>query len=139
MRVDQDISQAPDPLDTVHVLKSDFDLLQAAATAAHEDYQLLVRLLGITPPAGKAPREVMYEMVIPTVAGLISEVNQVAEASRDIEGMIAAAKSRGGAEIDLGDGRKAVLAGKRIPGGLLEIPHLSRSDRRRIEREHRGR
>lgn len=132
-----DETTSPDPLETVHVLKSDFDLLQAAATAAHEDYQLLVQLLGITPPPDKAPREVMYEMVLPTIAGLISEVNQVAAASRDIQGMVAAAKARGGKEIDLGDGRKAVLAGRKRPELLAGLQPVTRRDMERARGRRR--
>lgn len=132
-----DETDAPDPLETVHVLKSDFDLLQAAATGAHEDYLVLVQLLGITPPAGTAPRQVMHEMVFPTIAGMVGEISQVAAASRDIEGMVAAAKARGGNTIDLGDGRKAVLAGRKRPELLAGLQPVTRREMERARGRRR--
>ena len=47
------MDDAPDPLETVTLLKSDFDLLQSAATAANEDYASLLELLCITPPPAR--------------------------------------------------------------------------------------
>jgi len=131
-----DETEAPDPLETVHVLKSDFDLLQATANAAMEDYQALLELTGVTPVTGAAPREVMYAQVLPFIALLMAQTQKVEEASSDIERMISDAKRRGGNEIDLGDGRKAVLAGRRRPELLAGLQPITARD---LTRRRRGR
>lgn len=129
-----ELEDAPDPLEVVRVLKSDFDLLQAAANAAMEDYQALLGLLGIVPPAGKAPREVMYELVLPRIAGLISTQLHVEQAKSEI----ASAASRfGNSTKDFGGGISGVKVGQKIPGLLSGLQPMTRRERREFERRNR--
>lgn len=126
--------QAPDPFETVRVLKSDFDLLQAAANAAHEDYLQLCELLAVEPPEGVAPRQVMYDEILPRIVKLIETQIHVSEAT---EVLRERAKRFGNKTLDLGGGRKGLLVGKRLAPGVLEE---SRRERRARERdERRGR
>lgn len=123
----------PDPLETVHVLKSDFDLLQAAANAAMEDFTTLCTLLGVRPDPEDAPRAIMHEVLLPRIAQLVATQQHVDEASTQLT---AAAARFGHKTIDSGLG-KAVKVGQRIAGGLPGLQPASRSERRRLERERR--
>lgn len=119
----------PDPLESVHVLKSDFDLLQAAAHAAMDDYLNLCELLGLTPPPGYAPRQFMHEVVLPMVGHLAATQQQVDQASLAIRSR---AEAMGNKTIEK-NGAKGLLVGKRIPG-LFEG---SRAARRQAARDAR--
>lgn len=124
----EDISDAPDPLETVTLLKSDFDLLQGAVTAAEQDYRALVELLRLDLPASKSPHAAMNEIVLPIIAGIIAQQVSQEHASAEIERMVRQAKARGGNEIDLGDGRKAVLAGRKRPELLAGLQPVTARD-----------
>lgn len=121
------IDQAPDPIETVRVLKSDFDLLQAAANAAMEDFVNLCELLGLAPPEGMAPRQFMHEVILPMIAKLVSTQIHVDEAAASI---LERAQAHGMQTKDFGNGTKGLLVGKKQPG--LFDP------RNREERRRRG-
>lgn len=103
----------PDPLETVTLLKSDFDLLQAAANAAMDDYTNLCELLELVPPAGVAPRQFMHDVVLPMIAKLRGTQDHVDEASAQI---LTAAARHGMVTKDFGGGKKGILVGKKVPG-----------------------
>lgn len=122
----------PDPLETVVLLKSDFELLQAVADAAMEDFRAICGVMGIVPDPADGPRDIVYGVIMPRLAQLVLTQRHVDEASEDLR---AAAARHGNKTLDTPMGR-AALVGKRIPG-LLQVTQLSRSERRRIEREQR--
>lgn len=125
------IDQAPDPTETVRVLKSDFDLLQAVANAAMEDYITITDILGIERPEGVAPRQVMHEAVYPVLVRLVETQHHVSDAANQIR---AKAERFGNKTIEH-NGVKGLMVGKKIPG----IFEQSRRERREAEREARRR
>lgn len=113
-----------DPTETVHVLKSDFDLLQQAANAAMEDYLALTNLMGLENRDGLSPRQFMREVVLPLVGHLVHTQRQVDIASEDIRERA----SRFGNKTVEVNGVKGLMVGKKIPG-LFDVPN--REERRR--------
>lgn len=124
----------PDPLETVTLLKSDFELLQAAANAAQEDFENICRLLGVPRNEQVAPRQVMHEVVFPMISSLMSTQAHVDAASKGIE----TAAARFGNQTIEQNGQKGLLVGKKDPklaAALRVTAPLSRAERRRLERE----
>lgn len=126
-----DIDAAPDPTDTVHVLKSDFELLQKVADFALEDTIAIAGALGITLDPAIAPRQQVYEVIIPKIQTLMVEHGFVESARSDIK----KAAARFGNQTIEKDGHRGLLVGKKIPG-LLDG---SRRERREAEREAKRR
>ena len=126
-----DITDAPDPTETVQLLKSDFELLQKAANAAFEDYAQWLELLNITPREGLAPREVMYEQVFPRVVRLIETQQQVDAATTELK--VRAARF-GNQTKDFGGGLSGIKVGQKITGLFDD---RNRAERRAAERQER--
>jgi hypothetical protein len=116
---------APDPLDTVTLLKSDFNLLQAAANAAMEDYQNLLELLELTPPDGVAPRQFMHDVVLPMIATLMTTQHNVNLASSEI---LKRAERFGNKTITK-NGITGIKVGEKIPGLFDTRPRRERRGR----------
>lgn len=107
------MAQPPDPLEEVRVLKSDFDLLQAAANAAMEDFTDLCELLQLEKPPTMAPREFMRLVVLPMIAHLMTTQQQVDEASQQV---LDAASRYGNKTKDFGKGVQGIKVGERQTG-----------------------
>lgn len=126
--------EAPDPTDTVRVLKSDFDLLQAAANAAQEDFLQWCDLLGIEWDGTVAPRTVMYEAVFPAVVSLLTTAQHVEDAKQDIASKAARFGNKTGT---FAGGIQGIKVGERVDPKVFE---MSRRERREQERrDRRGR
>jgi Icc-related predicted phosphoesterase len=102
----------PDPLETVTILMSDFEMLQAAANAGMEDYVNLCTILGINPATDRAPREVVHEVIYPMLRALVATSQKVAEAHVQIG---QAAARHGNQVIEMPNGQKGILVGKKDP------------------------
>lgn len=107
------MNDAPDPLETVTVLKSDFDLLQSAANAAQEDFLQWCSLLGITWDRSVAPRQVMYEAVFPAVVSLLGTAKHVADAEHEIRKKAARFGNKTGT---FAGGVQGLKVGQKVPG-----------------------
>lgn len=114
-RVEDDelIRNAPDPTDTVHLLKSDFELLQKVANFAVEDTETLGNLLRVFRPEGMAPREFFHTRILPKVAALMETQSHVDEATAQLSERAA---RFGNKTKDFGKGVKGLKVGERIPG-----------------------
>lgn len=118
------MSEQPDPMETVQVLKSDFDLLQAAANAAQEDFLQWCELLGIEWDGTVAPRQVMYEAVFPAVVSLLGTAKHVQDAEKEIRSRAARFGNKTGT---FAGGVQGLKVGQKVPG--LFDPR-SRAERR---------
>lgn len=130
-------TEAPDPFETVRLLKSDFEVLQKVADYAVADTVALGELLGLERPVEMAPREFFHTVCLPKIAALMRTQGHVDEATAELK--IAAAR-HGNQTKDFGNGTKGLLVGKRIDDPELKARldlSTSRSERRRIEREMR--
>lgn len=134
---DQDalVEDAPDPLEVVRVLKSDFDMLQLAADMALEHYKRWLLILGIE-PGDAPPALVMEQAVFPAVEQLLITAKHVKNAETDLR---ARAARFGNQTKDFGGGVSGVKVGQRIPGGLPGLVTMTRRERREFERQERDR
>lgn len=107
----------PDPLETVTLLKSDFELLQRVADFAVEDTVQIAAHLGIEMPENIPPRQVLYETLLPKIDKLMVTQGFVNASTEQIK---SAAARFGNQTISQG-GKKGLLVGKKIPG-LLDGP-----------------
>lgn len=133
-------TEAPDPTETVRLLRSDFELLQKVADFAVEDTQTLGELLGLTMPGDMAPREFFHTRCLPKIAALLETQSHVDDATS----MLRQKASRfGNKAVDLGNGMSGLKVGERIkdPEILRAMSMgMTRAERRRAERElRRGR
>jgi hypothetical protein len=131
------VEETPDPLETVQLLKSDFEALQKIADFAVEDCYALAELLGVSNIGGLAPREFFHTVLLPKVARLLETQSHVDQATLDIK---TAAARHGNQTKDFGNGVKGLKIGQRItdPELLGRIGMgMTRAERRRIERDQR--
>lgn len=131
------VEETPDPLETVQLLKSDFEALQKIADFAVEDCYALAELLGITNNAGLAPREFFHTVLLPRVARLLETQHHVDQATLDLR---ASASRFGNKTKDMGNGVHGLKVGERItdPELLSRLNMLpTRAERRRMAREMR--
>lgn len=129
--------EAPDPFETVRLLKSDFELLQKVADYAVADTVALGDLLGLERPVEMAPREFFHTVCLPKIAALLQTQRYVDEATTELK--IAAAR-HGNKTKDFGGGMKGLLVGKKIDDPELKARiglGMTRAERRRAEREIR--
>lgn len=131
------VEETVDPLETVTLLRSDFELLQKVADYAVADTAALEQLLGLQRPVEMAPREFFHTVILPKIAALLQTQHHVDQATLDLR---SAAARHGHKTIDVGNGVSGVKVGERIkdPEALRSIGMgLTRAERRRAERELR--
>lgn len=108
---DVEESEAPDPLETVSLLRSDFELLQAVANYAVEDTNTLGELLGLSCPPNMAPREFFHTVCLPKIGHLMATQGIVDGFSEAIN---PAAARFGNQTKDFDGGVKGLKVGERI-------------------------
>lgn len=132
------VEGTPDPTDVVHVLKSDFDMLQKAVNLAYEGVKELSELLGFDMERALlenpqlTPHDVLTDALMPKVAELMITKGFVDAAREDIK---TAAAKHGNKTIETG-GKKGLLVGKSLGADFFD---KSRRERRQIAREARRR
>lgn len=133
------VEETPDPLETVTLLKSDFEMLQKVADYAVADAASLAELLGLVRPVEMAPREFFHTVCLPKVAALLRTQHHVDQATLELR---VRADRFGNKTKDFGGGVSGVKVGERItdPELLARMEMgMTRAERRRFDREHRRR
>lgn len=126
--LEQDV---PDPTAVSHVLTSDLEMLQKIADFAVEDTIAIASALGVTLDPDIAPRQQLYEVLIPKISLLMIEHGFVEAARSDIKKSAA----RFGNKTIEQSGVKGLKVGEKIEG-LFE---RSRRERREAERQAKRR
>lgn len=103
----------PNPMETVRILRSDYEALQTIADVAVEDVETLAKILAMYRPEGMSHRQFLLERLFPRVIALMQTQAHVDEASEQI---LARAKEKGMVTKDFGNGVKGLLVGKKVPG-----------------------
>jgi hypothetical protein len=127
-------TETPDPTDVSRVLTSDLQALQKIVDFAVEDTINIAAALGIDlqrDHPDTAPRQVLYEVLIPKMQLLMVEHGFVEAARSEIK---VAAKRFGNKTIEH-EGVRGLKVGQKIPG-LFE---KTRAARREAEREAKRR
>lgn len=147
-----DLSDAPDPTETVTLLKSDFLLLQGALDVLTADMGELFDLLGIPPEprveyGGRPPREILFTEAFPRIVTLINSFGHVQEAeSAMLKSMKAAAARFGNKAETFAGGVKGLKVGQKDPqlaarmalaSSVDDVQRMSRRERRDLERRTR--
>lgn len=122
---------APDPLEVSRVLTSELVMLQKIADFAVEDTIAIASSLGIVLDPAIAPRQQLYEVLIPKINQLMVEHGFLEAAQSEIK----TAAARFGNKTIEKDGHKGLLVGKKIPG----LFDQSRRERREAERQAKRR
>jgi len=140
-----------DPLETVTLLKSDFELLQTAMNVLTSDMGELFDLLGIPvePPVdagGRPPREILYTEAFPRIVTLINSFGHVQEAENALIKTMKTAAARFGNKTEtFANGQKGLLVGKKdvqlqaamaLRKNADDVQRMSRRERRDYERRH---
>lgn len=125
----QSAQAPPDPDELVLVRYGDLADLQVACAGAgeslveaKEDLKEILAALQITVDTPATGHQIVVDVILPRVRQLVATHGLVVEAEqqlRDRASLLAVP------EIDLGDGRKAQLAGRRIPEEHLRAVGLS--------------
>lgn len=141
-----------DPLETVTLLRSDFELLQGALDVLTADMGELFDLLGIPPEprieyGGRPPREILYTEAFPRIVTLINSFGHVQEAENAlIKSMKTAAARFGNKTETFANGVKGLQVGKKDPHlaaamalrqSVDDVARMTRRERRELERRQR--
>lgn len=128
------MEETPDPLETVTLLKSDYEMLQKIADLAVSDAEALFELLQLERPEDMPHRQYLHEVALPVVAHLRA-VNADVEKAK---GAIARAADRFGNQTAKIMGVDGIKVGQRDPelARLLALGKpMSRAERRLLRRE----
>lgn len=129
----EDDANTPDPFETVAVLRSDLELQNRAMGLACEDINRIATALGCV--IGElSPAEVVDELILPTIRMLRATQRHVDQATSELKERAA---RHGNKTIELENGVKGVLVGKKDPTLLGGLAPLTRRERREWDRKHR--
>lgn len=132
----RDVEETPDPLDTVTILRSDFEMLQKIADLAVGDAEALFDLLDLVRPDDMPHRQYFHEVALPVVAHLKAVNIDVEKAKM----AIARSAERFDNKTIETHGVKGVKVGQRDPelAKLLSLrTPMTKAERRELKRRER--
>lgn len=117
-------TETAEPSEKVLLLRTDYELLQGAASLAMQHYLTLCATLEIDPPRAAAPAEVFEHIIVPVITKLMSTQRHVAAAETEIRKR---AKRFGNQSLTLPGGAQGLKVGER----LKDEAFMNREERRR--------